>query len=178
MDHVHESPLLITLPLIILAILALIVGVIAFSWTSDYRGFIHFLTGEDEFHLLIWLSILSLLLTLSGVFIGWAIYHKKIIAVDYLIKKYPFFYRFLINKYYIDHLYQWIIDRVILAFGKIIAVFDRTIINDVGVNGSASSVWRSAITLKYLQTGKLYNYGLTMALGVVCLILIWWLLLT
>lgn len=178
MNQVHESPLLITVPLIILAFLALTVGIFAFSWSDDYRGFIHFLTGEGEFHLIIWLSILSLLLTLSGVLIGWTIYHKKIISIDYLIKKYPFFYRFLINGYYIDHLYQWIIDRIILALGKIVAIFDRTIVNDVGINGSALSVWRSAVTLKYLQTGKLYNYGLVMTLGVVSLILIWWLLLT
>ena len=178
MNQVHESPFLITVPLIILAFLALTVGVFAFSWSGDYRGFIHFLTGEGEFHLIIWLSVLSSLLTLSGVLIGWAIYHKKIISIDYLIKKYPAFYRFLINGYYIDYLYQWIIDRIILALGKIVAVFDRAIVNDVGINGSALSVWRSAVTLKYLQTGKLYNYGLTMTLGVISLILIWWLLLT
>lgn len=178
MNQVHESPFLITVPLIILAFLALTVGIFAFSWSGDYRGFIHFLTGEGEFHLIIWLSVLSSLLTLSGVLIGWAIYHKKIISIDYLIKKYPAFYRFLINGYYIDYLYQWIIDRIILALGKIVAVFDRAIVNDVGINGSALSVWRSAVTLKYLQTGKLYNYGLTMTLGVISLILIWWLLLT
>jgi NADH:ubiquinone oxidoreductase subunit 5 (subunit L)/multisubunit Na+/H+ antiporter MnhA subunit len=77
----------------------------------------------------------------------------------------------------VDELYQWVIDHVVLAAGDFVALYDRVVINDVGVDGSARTVMLSALRLRHVQTGRLYNYGLAMALGVVGLVLVWWLVL-
>ena len=86
-------------------------------------------------------------------------------------------HRILVNKYYLDDIYQWAINHMVLTFGRFVAVFDRVLVNDVGVNGSGTSVRLVSRMLRLLQTGRMYNYGMVMALGVVGLALVWWLVL-
>ena len=57
------------------------------------------------------------------------------------------------------------------------ALFDRIVINDIGVNGTGKSVFLSGIRLRYIETGKVYNYALGMAVGLVFVTLFWWLVL-
>jgi len=83
--------------------------------------------------------------------------------------------RILVNKFYLDDLYQWGVDRIALAFGASIALFDRIVINDLGVNGTSYSVILSGLRLRLIETGKVYNYALGMTLGAVLLVLLWWL---
>ena len=54
-----------------------------------------------------------------------------------------------------------------------VALFDRVVINDTGVNGSGRSVFLSGSRLKYLETGKIYNYAFAMTGGLVLIILLW-----
>ena len=177
-ESAHESPLLMTVPLMLLAFFALTVGFIAFSWTDAYGGFSDFLVGEGKFHINVWLTVVSLLLAVGGIIIGWMAYSRGSISHQRLAQRYPTVHRILVNKYYIDEIYQWVINRIVLALGRFTALFDRAVVNDVGVNGSALSVWTSAMILRFVQTGKMYNYGLVMALGVIALTLIWWIVLT
>ncbi len=177
-ESAHESPLLMTVPLMLLAFFALTVGFIAFNWTDAYGGFADLLVGEGEFHINVWLTIVSLLLAVGGIIIGWMAYSRGSISHQSLAQRYPTVYRILVNKYYIDEIYQWVINRIVLALGRFTALFDRAVVNDIGVNGSALSVWTSAMILRFVQTGKMYNYGLVMALGVIALTLIWWIVLT
>ena len=79
---------------------------------------------------------------------------------------FPFFYRLFVNKFYIDDFYQWCINYVVLGFAKVIAFFDRAVVNDTGVNGSGQIASAVGWLLKYQQTGKLPNYALAMILGV------------
>jgi NADH-quinone oxidoreductase subunit L len=173
-EHAHESPPLMTLPLIVLAALSLVVGFIAFGWGPSYLGFANFLTGEGSFHLVVWLTVVSLALAILGIAAGWAVYVKGRISSDQLISRFPVVHRLLVNRYYMDEAYQWCIDRAVLPFSRVIAWFDRAVVNDTGVNGPALSVWISAIALKFVQTGRVYNYGMAMALGIVTLALVWW----
>ena len=55
------------------------------------------------------------------------------------------------------------------------ALFDRIVVNDTGVNGTGNSVRLSGLRLRYIETGKVYNYALGMGVGVVVIALIWWL---
>ena len=74
--------------------------------------------------------------------------------------------------------YQWVIDRIVLVLGRFIAAFDRVVVNDTAVAGSADSVKFSGLRMKFVQTGRIYNYGMAMAAGVVVLSLIWWIVQT
>ena len=174
----HESPLLMTVPLVLLAFFALTVGFLAFNWTDSYGGFGDFLAGEGDFHLEPWLTALSLALALGGVVLGWLVYWKGAISHRSVSERYPGVHRVLINKYYIDEIYQWVIDRLVLTLGRFVALFDRVVINDTGVDGSALTVMLSALRLRLVQTGRMYNYGMAMGLGVFGLGLIWWIVQT
>ena len=177
-EQAHESPFVMTVPLILLAIFSLSVGFLAFNYTESYGGFGDFLAGEGEFHFKLWLTVLSLGLVLAGIFVGWMAYIKDRISHQAWAERFPAIHRLLVNKYYMDEMIQWAIDRIVLVFGRFIAVFDRVVINDIGVNGSGFTVMLSAIRLRVIQTGRLYNYGAAMILGVIGLGLIWWIVLT
>ena len=73
-ESAHESPLVMTLPLILLAFFAATVGFLAFNYTNDYPGFGGFLEGHGEFKLNIWLTVASLALAVGGVTLGWMTY--------------------------------------------------------------------------------------------------------
>jgi NADH-quinone oxidoreductase subunit L len=76
------------------------------------------------------------------------------------------------NKFYFDDLYQAMINRVVLGFAGILAWFDRNVVNNTGVNGTAAlTVW-TGFKLKYQETGKLPNYALAIVLGVIVLVVI------
>ena len=174
-EGAHESPWLMTLPLAVLAPFAVMLGLIAYGWSGSYTGFGGFLTGGGVHHAPIWLPVLSALLVLGGLAYGWRTWGRGNVT--------PFegrdsrLLRLLENKYYLDEAYQWAIDRIALAFSRFVALFDRVVVNDTGVDGSAWSVMLSAVRMRLVQTGRLYNYGLVMALGVLGLSALWWLVL-
>ena len=183
----HESPWLLTAPLIILAPLALVLGL------ATYQGFGNFLAGEGSHASPAWLAGLSGGLVAAILFSSWATYVSRPSwlpgAARYADPSDPKVYpatgwtsawrdrvhRLLVNKYYVDEAYQWAIDRVFLGLGRLVALFDRVIVNDTGVDGPALSVWLSAMRVRYIQSGLMYTYAMAMALGVVGLALLWWL---
>ena len=176
-QRAHESPWLMTVPLILLAFFAVTVGFLALNWPSDYDGFGDFLANEGAFHFVPWLTLVSLALALLGVGIGWQVYFRGGMYHQSIARRFSLVHRILVNKYYLDDIYQWAINHMVLTFGRFVAVFDRVLVNDIGVNGSGTSVRLVSRMLRLLQTGRMYNYGMVMALGVVGLALVWWLVL-
>ena len=177
-ESAHESPLVMTVPLLLLTFFAVTVGAIAFGWTDSYRGFGDYLAGEGPFHVEPWLTTASLLLALAGLGLGWLYYGSGRLSHRAAAVRLPLLHRTLVNGYYLDRLYQWVIDRVVLTLSRFTAVFDRIVVNDTGVDGPAVTVLLSALRMRYVQTGKMYNYGAAMALGIVGLALVWWVVLT
>ena len=180
-EHAHESPALMTAPLLLLATLAVTLGAVAIDWGAAYHGFAYWLTmGHEKFHIVPWLTVASLALALSGVAIGWYIYRRGEYAeqAHHAIARRMFtLHCLLLNKYYMDDLYQWVIDRVALAFSGLVALFDRAVVNDRAVDGPAHAARLTGWWLRLTQTGRLYNYGAAMAVGAVVLVLAWWVLL-
>ena len=185
----HESPWLMTVPLLVLAPLALALGMVTFGWSDAYPGFGHFLTGEARHAAEPLLIGASVGIVTAAVIASWTWYgsgrasQPGAAAPD--PETYPVaartaawgsrIHRVLVNKYYVDEAYQWLIDRVILALGRFVALFDRIVVNDTGVDGPALSVMLSALRVRYLQSGRMYGYAMAMAAGVVGLALLWWL---
>ena len=178
-DHseVHESPASMTIPLLLLAPFAVGVGVLAFGLWEGYHGFAAFIEGKGEFHLVPWLSLASILLAGTGIAVGWLAYVQGSLSVTDVSARFTTIHRILVNKYYVDEAYQWVIDKIALVFARFVAVFDRAVVNDVGVDGPAEMVKLSGLRMKFVQTGRIYNYGMAMAAGVVVLALIWWVVL-
>ena len=183
----HESPWLMTAPLIVLAPLALALGL------GVYQVFGDFLAGKGAHASPWWLAGLSGGMVAAIIVTSWTNYVGRPSwlpgAARYSDPRDPKVYpvtgwtaglrsgthRLIVNKYYVDEAYQWSIDRVFLALGRLVALFDRVIVNDTGVDGPALSVWLSAMRVRYIQSGLMYTYAMAMALGVVGLALLWWL---
>ncbi len=198
--NAHESPLVMTLPLAALAVLALGAGLLAPGLFPGYDGFGAWLFFEEPHHYKVNVLVMtiSVALSIGGFAMGWALYGRGGVSQNVnrgrqrasqrrdqaayaqhpiparLQRNFSGLHRALVNKLYIDDLYQWGIDRVALAFANFMALFDRIVVNDVGVNGTARSVFLSGLRLRYLETGKVYNYALWMAVGTVVVALIWW----
>ncbi len=174
---VRESPLVMTLPLILLAAPAVGVGALAFDLPvagGAYHGFAWFIEGHGGFRLEPWLTAASLLLAGGGIWVGWAAYVSGRVSPTAFTDRFPTLHRALVAKLYFDELYQWTIDRVVLALARLVAVFDRVVVNDTAVDGSAEAVKSSGFYMKFIQTGRLYNYGMAMAAGAVALAILWW----
>ena len=84
----------------------------------------------------------------------------------------PELHDLLVNRYYIDDLYQFGIDYVVLGLASVVAYFDRWVVNETGVDGSAQGINFTGYRMKFIQTGRIPNYALAMALGVVVLALV------
>ena len=180
-DEAHESPWLITAPLLLLAIGSVAACVLVFDWPGSYDGFGAFLLADqdflhhvEKFHIVPWLAGVSTLLAVGGVAVGWLIYIRGRISHEALAQRLGGAHKAMVKKYYVDDAYQWVVDRVVLAFGGAVAAFDRVVVNDGGVDGPALLVRFSAFRARFVQTGRLYNYGLAMALGILVLAVLWW----
>ncbi|MBI2936350.1 MAG: NADH-quinone oxidoreductase subunit L [Chloroflexi bacterium] len=174
--HIHESPGLMLLPMVAMAFLALTVGLLALPLAPGFKGFGAFLTsGVERYEFKAWLAVLSTVVVVAGFLLAWLAYVRGTISPARLARRWGWLHQLWVRKYYLDDLYQWAINRVVLAFGEVVALFDRIVVNDAGVNGVAESVVQSGLRLRLHVTGKLYNYALGMVVGVLVVALVWWL---
>ena len=158
---VHESPMVMVAPMLLLAVLASLFGFLFFDKVHDFEPNVGLLAG-------------SVLLAVAAFALCWRIYMNR--RIDLAPWKARFAWPICVweNKYYLDDLYQWGIDRLVLVFASFIALFDRVVINDVGVNGLGKSVRRTGFILRYHVSGRVYNYALGMAVGAVAVTVAWW----
>ena len=141
-DHsaVHESPAVMTIPLLLLAPFSIGVGILAFGLWDGYNGFAAFIEGYGEIHIVIWISAASMLLAGAGIVVGWLAYARGSLSAQAIAERFAPIHRMLVNKYYVDEAYQWVIDKIALAFARFIAAFDRVVVNDIAVDGPADMV--------------------------------------
>ncbi len=177
--RVHESPWVMLGPMVLLAVPAAVVGFIALRVT-DSGGFGTFLFfgKAHAFEFNYALGIFSALLALAALGLGWAFYVKGSISLEPWRDRLGGLNRLIANKYYLDDIYQWAIDNVALVVARFVAVFDRIVVNDTGVDGPAKSVRWSGSIIRYHVTGRMYNYALGMVIGGIFVALFWWLLTT
>ena len=84
----------------------------------------------------------------------------------------PELHQLLVQRYYLDDLYQAVIDRVVFGAAGAVAWFDDRVVNRTGVDGGAQSIGYAGLRLKFLQTGRIPNYALAMAVGVIVMALV------
>ena len=174
--HAHEAPFAMALPMVFLAVLAAIFGFIALEWTDEFTGFGSFLFFREAhgFEFNVGLGVGSILLSLGAFALAWMVYRTGQVSLDPLKQRFALVIRVVERGYFFDDVYQWTVDRVVLVFAAFIGFFDRVVVNDVGVNGPADSVKRSAFSLRQHVTGRVYNYALAMVIGAVGVAVGWW----
>jgi NADH-quinone oxidoreductase subunit L len=168
--HAHESPLVMTGPLVVLAVFAAGLGFIASPWW--HGSFQNFLTGGKEvLHLNLAMIGFSTILSLSGIGLAYLVIVKGMKLPGCDCPRRAWFIRLVENKYYMDELY----DAVLLQpFYKVCAAlkqFDSDRV-DGAVNGIASLVAAAASVMRRLQTGRVENY-LLMQVGGTLLLLVY-----
>ena len=178
LEHTHESPAVMVIPLTLLAVLAAGFGLISFNWPGGYNGFggFVFFGHAEKFHFTWWIGILSAAMAAGAFIFTWLVYERGSISLAPARRRFGAALRVVENKYYFDEVYQWVIDRVVLVFARFIGFLDRAIVNDIGVNGPADVVRAFGVKLRLHVTGHLYSYALAMTLGVVGLGIFWWLI--
>jgi NADH-quinone oxidoreductase subunit L len=176
-DHAHESEPTMTMPLVLLAALTLVSGFVVFEgvgealgFHSGWLGFIYSHShGPEEFHIDWTIAIVSTALVAIGLAGGVWFWGGDAEPSRRAAAFSPLLYRLFLNRFYIDELYQLVINYVILAAGRAVAVFDRVIVNDTGVNGTGEATGFFGWLGKFPQTGKVPNYALAIVIGIVVL---------
>ncbi len=176
LEQVHDAPKLMAAPMVLLGVLAVGFGFLSFNWPGDYDGIGSFLFfGEGHgFQFTWWLGILSAVLAVGAFGFAAMVYLARRVSLENYKTVFAPALRVVENKYYFDEVYQWIVDRIVLVFSSSVALFDRAVVNDVGVNWPANSIRRLGVTLRLHVTGHVYSYALAMVLGSVGLAIFWW----
>jgi NADH-quinone oxidoreductase subunit L len=177
-EHTHESNGWMTVPLVILAVLAALSGLVLIHGVGTGLGFpggfteFVFLEEPEKYHWNWALAGASIVISVVGIFIAaWMYWGNSLVRATRLAEIQPGVYDMLKNKFYFDEMYQYFIDRVVLGFSFVVSWFDRYVVNDTGVDGSAQFTGYAGSVLKYLQTGRVPNYAMAIALGVIGLAL-------
>jgi NADH-quinone oxidoreductase subunit L len=162
-------------PLLLLGLLATVSGFFVFDAVGELFGFsggigyLVYLHDPHAFHIDWAFASIATVSSLTGVIIGWVYWHG---GAERAIKARtwsPDLHALLVNRYYLDELYQGIVNRVVLGLAGIVAWFDKKIVNETGVDGGAQFIGYFGYRLKFLQTGKIPNYALGIATGILVL---------
>jgi len=172
----HESPKVMIIPMVILAFLSIVSG-----WLNVNGAFEKFLghaVAEEAppfiqsfFGVLSNpLPLASLIVALLGIFLAYAMYSAKWISTESVGKVFKPVYNLLLNKYWLDMLYEKVIVVRVLVDGifKGLSFFDSRVV-DGAVNGVATGTIETGGAIRKAETGQLQAYGIAIAVGVVAI---------
>ncbi|MDA0364297.1 MAG: NADH-quinone oxidoreductase subunit L [Chloroflexi bacterium] len=177
-EHAHESPPPMLGPLVILAALATVAGFVALDGVGRALGFaggigeILYLSSPHHFEFNAMLALASTVVAVGAIGIGWAYWSGTAERATRARLWAPELHQLLVRRYYMDDLYQALINRVILGLAGVVAWFDKRVVNETGVDGGAQLLGFFGYRLKFLQTGKIPNYALAMAVGLTAIVLV------
>jgi NADH-quinone oxidoreductase subunit L len=166
-NHPHESPPVMTVPLMLLAFFSVVVGWIGTPWWPFFGEWIRFGEVHHEANYLVMVS--STLLGVAGILLAWYIYHVDRSRAYALAERFKPVYKLLWHKYYIDELYLWFNHTFVDGAAKLLYLFDIYIVDGVIVNGIGFLTRFSGAVLRLGQTGQLQTYALVLFLGVLAL---------
>ncbi len=186
-EHLHESPAVVWLPLVLLAIPSVFIGyVFAKPIFSNFFGQAIYVLPEhnvmatlgEEFHGATAMAIHGFTATpfwlaLAGIVVAWLGY-VQFPSLSHLGRKiFAPLYAILVRKYGFDAFNQVILAPTTRGIGWLCwRVGDRAIIDGFFVNGSAKTVGYFSKVVRHLQSGYVYHYAFAMITGLI-LLLIW-----
>lgn len=201
----HESPRLMTTPLLVLAACSLFVGFVGApgtwgkeSWIRHFLEFEGFQAAGLAAPPFSWQKALqSLGVALSGIGVAWAIYGLRLVGSDRIRAGLRPLYAFLRKGMYFDPVYAFVFVRGGLALAAFLRAFDQRVVdgmvNLVGyLTVGISRVYRLfdtyvvdgvvnliglvtgwiGLALRHVQTGRVYNYVLVMAVGLIIILVV------
>ncbi|WP_162652378.1 NADH-quinone oxidoreductase subunit L [Lentilitoribacter sp. Alg239-R112] len=181
MHHVHESPPVMLVPLYILAVGALLAGVVFVGHFFDHHHYAEFwqsalftLEGntlvDDYHHVPLWVKWSPFAAMLIGFLTAYYMYIRSPETPKRLAEDFNMLYKFLLNKWYFDELYDFIFVRPAKWLGTFLwKEGDGRIIDGYGPNGVAARVQSITNWIVKFQTGYLYHYAFAMLIGIAAL---------
>ena len=181
MAHVHESPNVMTLPLVPLALGAIFAGWMGYDlfvgnhWQEFWRDSLFILPThqamEAAHNVPTWVKLLPIGLASAGVVGAYIAYVRLPWLPVSLAVRTGALYRFLFNKWYFDELYDRIFVKPAVRCGQLLWTRgDKGVIDHYGPDGLSAAVARLSGRLVQLQTGYVYHYAFAMMIGVVVLL--------
>ena len=180
-DHAHESPGVMTIPLVLLAVGSAVLGLLI--GFPPETGFIHSFL-EPVFHIeglvehaaetstLVLLAGVSVAAGLVGIVIGYVMYARHRPDPTAVARASGPVYRLLVNKYYVDELYDHRAVGALRAFFGVLWAFDVHVVDAVA-NGLGRLSSLGGQGLRRLQTGIVGNYALTIVAGLLVLVVVY-----
>ncbi len=187
-NGIHESPLVMTLPLMVLGVLSLVggwVGIPAALGGNDVIG--HFLdpvfrsaapaaaqaVTAASHGLELSLAAISLATAALGIFVAWLFYHRKPGTGAKLARRFQPIYSLAYHKYWIDEIYGSFVVAPLLAFSRLIlaGLVDGGVIQGTGA-GLAASARGSSWLVRHMQSGKIRSYAGWLAAGAAAVIVL------
>ncbi len=179
--HVHESPKVMTIPLIILAFFSFAVGWIGTpgAMAPHANLFEEFLApvfpavhhaAEEGRGFEISLMIFSVLVALAGIRLAYVFYVKRTAWPGRLAGRFKGAYDLLLNKYRVDEAYNYVfVDGLVHRLASVLHSVGDVKIVDGAVNGIARLIGKASERGRRVQTGFVQEYAFTMGLGLVVL---------
>ncbi len=196
--HIHESPKIMTVPLVILALLSIVGG---------YAGVPHILGGENRFERFLepvvgapqhavaahdlgitssaWASteaaapggspelplmIISVLIGLAGIYLAYLFYVKRPDLPVRFTERFPGLYRLVSNKYYVDEIYDAVFVRGILRLSGVLRRFVDEGLIEGSVNGTGFLMKRMGGLIRLVQAGYVQAYAFGIVLGAIIVV--------
>jgi NADH-quinone oxidoreductase subunit L len=181
MEHVHESPPIMLLPLLVLVAGALGAGAFGYYVLGMVHGDHAFWAGsllvlpenntlEAAHHVPKWVPVLPLVVALSGIALAWLCYIVCPSIPKAVARIFGAPYRFLLNKWYVDELYDALFVRRAISLGRLLwDKIDVRGIDRFGPNGAAFVSKQCARFTSKAQTGLIYHYAFAMLIGLAVL---------
>ena len=166
-EQAGESPAVITLPLVLLAVLS-----VAGGWHAVVPHFLN--PGLQSAAPRDTIMAGFLAVPVVGFLLAWRVYGKAPADDAVLRRLLGPGYRWMENKFYFDEMYGWLVDSVQGTIALVCETFDRWIVRGVAVGGIAGTAWVLGGMVRLIQAGDLRLYILASGAGVVAL-LVWWL---
>ena len=174
--HIHESPPVMTLPLVVLAVLTAVAGWAVGVPSEHGTRFARFLApvfplaeGDPGGVAAYMLLVLSVVVVAAGVVLAWYMYMTTPVRPETIGRARTPLHAFLLNAWYFDWLYDRAIVRPYFALCELFRRFDLRVIDGlVDLVGRIVVAW--SVGLRRVQTGYVVNYALTMLAGAVVIV--------
>ena len=177
MAHVHESPLSMIAPLVVLAAGAVFSGMLGYHYfvggglEAFWGDSILVLPGHDALrdahHAPLWVIALPIVVAVAGIALAYWFYMVRPGIPGALAGRFGAVYRFLLNKWYFDELYDWLFVRPAHRIGRgLWKEGDGTLIDGLGPDGLSAVARTLARRASMLQSGYVYHYAFAMLVGV------------
>jgi len=180
-SKIHESPKVMLFPLIILSMLTIFSGVYfadyfmshdyQYLWQSSIYLSENNHVIESIHHVPKWVKYSPLVMMILGLIIASIFYLIYPNIPKFLSTQFNPLYKFLLNKWYFDEIYELIFVRNISRFGNFLSNFgDKRVIDGLGPDGISIRVMDIAKQVSRIQTGYIYHYAFAMLIGLMLFI--------